>query len=97
MKENGFLLLSLRQDRKRMNLPINKQYLLLGGKPVLAHTLETFQRCLFIDEMIVVVQAEERSYCMENIVQHYGFDKVAAVIPGGAERQESVYKIESCR
>jgi len=77
---------------KRMNLPINKQYLLLGGKPVLAHTLETFQRCLFIDEMIVVVQAEERSYCMENIVQHYGFDKVAAVIPGGAERQESVYK-----
>ena len=77
---------------KRMNLPVNKQYLLLGGKPVLAHTLETFQRCLLIDEIIVVVQAEERSYCMENIVQRYAFDKVAAVIAGGAERQESVYK-----
>jgi 2-C-methyl-D-erythritol 4-phosphate cytidylyltransferase len=27
----------------RMNAPINKQYLTLNGKPILAHTLEVFE------------------------------------------------------
>ena len=39
---------------KRMNSSIHKQYLLLAGRPVICYSLETFQKCPFIDEIILV-------------------------------------------
>lgn len=76
----------------RMKTSVNKQYILLGDKPVLAHTLEVFNCCSFIDEIIVVVRKEEQEYCIKNIIKNYKFYKVSQVIAGGAKRQDSVYK-----
>lgn len=75
---------------KRMGASINKQYLLLAGKPILAHTLELFQQADFIDEIYPVVPQEEIDYCRVNVVEKYGITKVRQIIAGGAERQNSV-------
>lgn len=76
---------------KRMGADINKQYLKLNGKEVLAHTIEKFQACNEIDEIIIVTGTEEIEYCTEHIWKKYGFSKIKKIVPGGAERQDSVY------
>lgn len=75
----------------RMNAGMNKQFILLNGKPLLAHTLETFQNCIAIDSIILVVGREELELCRVHIIDAYGFDKVDKLVPGGSERQQSVY------
>lgn len=77
---------------RRMGTSINKQYLLLDGKPILAHTLELFQQADFVDEIVIVVPAEEIEYCRKNVVEKYGITKVRKILAGGAERQISVLK-----
>lgn len=76
----------------RMNSSINKQYIELGGIPVLARTIGVFQQCCEVDEIIVVINEEDINFCRKNIVQKYGLSKVKALVSGGAERQNSVYK-----
>jgi len=75
---------------RRMGASMNKQYLLLDGKPILAHTLELFQNADCIDEIFVVVPAEEIEYCRIHLVEKYGLEKVRQIVAGGAERQNSV-------
>ena len=59
----------------------------LGGKSVIARTVETFQNCDAICE-IVVVTSPERIVAIMDLCA--GMDKVKAVVAGGASRQESV-------
>lgn len=75
---------------KRMGAGINKQYLLLCGKPILAHTLEVFEQACFVDEVYLIVPEDEIPYCRENVVERFGFTKVAKIVSGGSERQHSV-------
>ena len=75
----------------RMASDINKQYLELNGKAVLAHTIDQFENCPMIDEIIIVTGADEVEYCTEHIWKKYGFSKINSVVPGGKERQDSVY------
>nr|WP_302599423.1 2-C-methyl-D-erythritol 4-phosphate cytidylyltransferase [uncultured Cellulosilyticum sp.] len=76
---------------KRMGMAIKKQYILLNEKEVLAHTIEKFNNCACIDEIVVVVGADEIQGTKENIVEKYGYNKVKQIIAGGKERQDSVY------
>ncbi len=75
---------------KRMGAAINKQYLLLAGKPILAHTLTVFQACDLIAGIILVTPQDEIPFCQNEVVERYGLTKVLAIVPGGAERQNSV-------
>ncbi|NLY18246.1 MAG: 2-C-methyl-D-erythritol 4-phosphate cytidylyltransferase [Clostridiaceae bacterium] len=75
----------------RMKTSTNKQYLPLSGKPVLAHTLEVFEKSGFISEIIVVINKEEHKQFDECILTPYRFQKIKSVVDGGADRQESVY------
>jgi len=68
-----------------------KQFLMLKDKPVLAHTVEKFERCELVDEIVVAVPEDYLGYCSQAIVDKYGFRKVRKVICGGEERQDSVY------
>lgn len=76
---------------KRMGMAIKKQYILLNDKEIIAHTVEQFEKCRVVDEIILVVGAEEIKKVREEIVKKYGFNKVRHVVAGGAERQDSVY------
>ncbi|MSN27327.1 MAG: 2-C-methyl-D-erythritol 4-phosphate cytidylyltransferase [Geobacter sp.] len=75
---------------KRMGASINKQYLLLDGLPIVARTISVFERSPLIDSIYLVVPEEEIPYCMEHVVKACGFRKIAAIVPGGKERQNSV-------
>lgn len=76
----------------RMNSDINKQYIDIAGLPVLARTIAAFENCEAIADIIVVVNEEDIQYCRRNIIEQYNFTKVKALISGGSERQNSVYK-----
>jgi 2-C-methyl-D-erythritol 4-phosphate cytidylyltransferase len=75
----------------RMGNSIPKPYLLLAGKPILAHTLGVFEKINEIQEVALVVHPEELDYCQEKVISPYGFKKVLRLVPGGKERQDSVY------
>lgn len=75
----------------RMGLDINKQYLELNGKAVLAHTVDQFEQCGRIDEIVIVTGADEVDYCTKHIWKKYGFLKVKSIVAGGKTRQDSVY------
>ena len=77
---------------KRMGTKIQKQFLDLKGKPVLWYSLHAFEMSEWIDEIILVTGEDLISYCKEEIVERYGFQKVHAVVAGGAERYHSVYR-----
>jgi 2-C-methyl-D-erythritol 4-phosphate cytidylyltransferase len=74
----------------RMQAGVNKQYLLLAGRPILAHTLALFAAHPRIDQICIVVPAEEIDYCRAEIVERYGLTKVSAIVAGGPTRQDSV-------
>ena len=76
---------------KRMNSKVQKQFLLIKGKPVLYYSLSCFQKSREIEEIIVVTGKESINFCKQEIIEAYGFSKVKAVIPGGKERYDSVY------
>lgn len=75
----------------RMQSAVPKQYLELCGKPVLYYSLAAFEES-FIDDIILVAGKDDISYCKEQIVERYGFQKVTKIIDGGAERYLSVYQ-----
>lgn len=76
---------------KRMNAGMNKQFINLKGRPLLAHTLEAFQNCEAIDSIILVAGMDELQLCKEQVLDVYPFTKVDKLIKGGDERQQSVY------
>ena len=54
---------------KRMGTKVHKQYLLMGGRPVLYYSLHTFQESVLIDEVILVCGSGEEEYCRREIVE----------------------------
>lgn len=77
---------------RRMGSATAKQFLPLGDKPVIWYSLQAVERSEIIDRCILVAREQEVSRVKKEIVEKYDFDKVAAVVPGGGERFESVYQ-----
>jgi 2-C-methyl-D-erythritol 4-phosphate cytidylyltransferase/2-C-methyl-D-erythritol 2,4-cyclodiphosphate synthase len=67
----------------------DKLFYQINSKPVLAYTIEAFQNCKLVGE-IIVVSREESFEPIGEICLKYGFDKVTRVIKGGQSRLESV-------
>jgi 2-C-methyl-D-erythritol 4-phosphate cytidylyltransferase len=68
-----------------------KQFLQLAGAPIIFHTLKPFEQCDSIQEIIVVLPAEESAGFLSLADQH-GLRKLARVVSGGATRAESVWR-----
>ena len=67
-----------------------KQFLVLGGKPIIAHTLEHFERHPLVDQ-IVVVCIEQWIDHLKAVVSECGYAKVRSIVQGGRTGQESIY------
>jgi 2-C-methyl-D-erythritol 4-phosphate cytidylyltransferase len=84
---------------RRMKSRIPKQLLRIANKPVLAYTLDTFERCKPIKSIILVVHQNYVSQC-RNLIEKYGYRKIEQLVIGGRTRQQSVFnalsKIEGC-
>ena len=68
---------------------VNKQFLNIGGMPVIAHSIKAFQDCTFIDEIVIVTRDIDIDEVNE-VVKDYSFSKVVAAVVGGETRQLSV-------
>jgi 2-C-methyl-D-erythritol 4-phosphate cytidylyltransferase len=68
---------------------VDKLFGLLGGKPVIAHTLDTFERADCVDEIILVGRAE-RLPELQELIRRAESRKVRHVVAGGQHRQDSV-------
>lgn len=75
---------------KRMGAPINKVFLPIQNKEIISHTMNAFENCTVIDEIIVVTGADDIER-VNQIAQRDHITKLASVTEGGAERQNSVY------
>jgi 2-C-methyl-D-erythritol 4-phosphate cytidylyltransferase len=67
----------------------DKLFAVVGGKPLLAHTLIAFDACRGVDRVVLVLSPENIERGRE-LVAEAGFGKVAAVCQGGERRQDSV-------
>ncbi len=76
---------------KRMFHSVPKHFICLEDKPVLAYTIEVFDRCPDINQILVVSRTGEENYCLTEVVEKYGFKKVFKIAIGGDRRQDSVY------
>ncbi len=68
----------------------NKLLLEVSGRAVLAHTLEAFESCPLVDEVLVVAN-EQDIFSYKDIIKEEGFLKVREIVRGGESRAESVY------
>ncbi len=73
----------------RMAAQRPKQFLELAGTHIVFHTLKAFEQCDLIEEIIVVVAADEADGFL-SLANKYDLRKIKAVVPGGATRAESV-------
>jgi len=80
-----------RGKRMKKGEKLSKQYLPLGGKPILVHTLLAFEECASVGEIILAVGEEEIDYCQSAIVKKFGLRKVKRIVTGGERRQDSIY------
>jgi len=73
-----------------MGGPVPKQFLSIGGQPLVVHSLRTLQASSAIDAIVLAVPQADIAYCQSDIVEAHHFTKVIKVVAGGQERQDSV-------
>ena len=67
-----------------------KQFLEILGKPLIVHTLECFESCPTVDEIVVVLPAAEIG-TFRQTVDKYNLKKLVKTVAGGTSRAESVF------
>ena len=67
----------------------DKIFASLAGKPLLAHSVDVFQRCPAIDQVVIVLH-ENRLQEGWQLIKENRWSKVSDVCPGGLRRQDSV-------
>jgi len=76
---------------RRMGSEKNKAFLPLGGIPLLTRTLQKFEACSGVDEVLPLVPEGDVPLWSEEIFHRSSLKKVFKILPGGPERQDSVY------
>lgn len=66
-----------------------KQFLEISGKPLLIHTLEKFQHCSLIDEIVLILSRNEIEK-FQKTLEKFQINKLSKIIAGGNTRAESV-------
>jgi 2-C-methyl-D-erythritol 4-phosphate cytidylyltransferase len=74
----------------RMGPQTDKIFLSLVGRPVVAHTWQRFDDAPFINEIILVIRDGMQSAFAE-LAANFKFKKPFRLVPGGKERQDSVW------
>ena len=88
---NYVIILAAGVGQRMRNGGMPKQFLKLMGKPIIIYTLEKFEICEEIDQVIVVCHG---SYVeqMQGLIELYHINKVTKIVVGGNDRQSSLKK-----
>lgn len=70
---------------------VNKILREIGGIPIIAHTVNAFEHCKAVDEIVLVTREADIAE-LAGVCRAYGFRKVREIVAGGSTRQASVYK-----
>src|SRR6185503_14960170 len=74
----------------RMGPGVDKLFLEVAGRPVVAHTWQRFNDAKCIDEIVIVVRDGMQSAFAE-LAATFSLSKPHRIVTGGAERQDSVW------
>jgi len=80
---------------ERMGPNVDKAFLSLGTKPVLAYSLTAYEQCRDIDGIVLVVR-KDRVEAAHGVTHMFGCSKVLRIVAGGAKRQTSVSNGLAC-
>jgi 2-C-methyl-D-erythritol 4-phosphate cytidylyltransferase len=75
---------------KRIGRPLPKQFLLLGGKPMLIHVLEKARAIKEIEQVVITCPESHLDATRELITNHRLGSRFRCIV-GGSSRQESTY------
>jgi len=76
---------------ERLNCCKSKMLINILGRPLLAYTLDQFEQSEKIDEIILVIRAQDRQSIEEEVIRRNKYNKLISIVLGGLTRQESVY------
>ena len=74
----------------RMGAGVDKLFLEVGGRPVVAHTWQKFNDANCIGEIVLVVR-DGMQKAFKELAAKYHLQKPFRIVVGGAERQDSVW------
>ena len=74
----------------RLGASVPKQYLKIGGQPVLVKAMKVFEQMDEIDYIFVVAGEDYLEHCTR-LIEDHRFKKVESVVAGGEQRQDSVF------
>lgn len=74
---------------ERMGTGVDKAFISLGNKPIVAWSLIAFERCAEIDQIVLVVR-KDQLIASKAVAKMFGISKLHAIVAGGARRQDSV-------
>ena len=83
----GVAIVAAGQSRRMRG--VDKPFATIAGRPLLAHSLATFDRSPSVHSISVAASASGIETVQE-MVREYRFAKVVSVVEGGARRQDSV-------
>ncbi len=72
----------------RLNSDLPKQFINIGGKTVIEHTLDRFQMHSEIDEIIIVIEPSNKNR-LQKILDDTNYTKISKILNGGKTRQDS--------
>lgn len=73
----------------RLGGSLRKQFVHLGDRPILVHTVLRFERCVDVDEIIIAVP-EQSVAETKALISRYRLHKVSKIVVGAKMRQGSV-------
>ena len=74
---------------ERMGGGVDKAFLNLGSRPVVAWSLLAFEKNTDVDSIILVVRKDQLT-AAKAVARMFGISKLRKIVPGGARRQDSV-------
>lgn len=74
----------------RMKMGINKQFIKLNDKEIIAYTIDKFYNHDEINDIVIVIKKEEIEFFTTEIINKYNYKNIK-IAYGGLQRQDSVY------
>lgn len=75
----------------RMGTDRRKQFMALGGRPIVAHTLKAFDVCPAVEQIVVCLPEADMDLFRRSILSQADVSKEMVLVTGGPQRQDSVY------
>ncbi|MGI8469403.1 MAG: 2-C-methyl-D-erythritol 4-phosphate cytidylyltransferase [Pyrinomonadaceae bacterium] len=86
----NFAIIAAAGNGTRFGAKTPKQFLEINRKPIIIHTLERFENCPKIDQIILVLASVETQNFLQ-LAKKYKLKKLSKIAAGGKTRAESVF------